>query len=186
MVNVFEQFNEVMATRVVGRLGEAGQARLAALYAARSAMPDSDVYDRIRLARYILTGSEGEPAPPDYENVTNMAGETVIRMEKRTQTEDYPFTSGDVLVLGPEIFASTQNGPQRDTLISWAGVNFVPQDPGFFSAVQREQEAMAGVVGPDPEFEAALAAEETPVDTAREPAPSAGTRWAGRRGKQPD
>jgi hypothetical protein len=63
----------------------------------------------------------------------------------------------------------------------------VPQDSTIFSMTQEdreraEQQAMTGVVGPDPEFEAALAAEETPVDTTREPAPSAGKRWAGRRG----
>lgn len=177
----FDSFNDKLADLVVGMLGKEASQRLAALHAARSAMPDADVYDRIRLARYILTGNEEAPAPPDYEDVQNMAGETVIRMEKRTQTEDYPFQSGNVLVLGPEIFVGEDDN--GDDVICWQGVNFVRQQP---------QEALTGVVGPDPAFEEALKAAQDqepapPEDIPeREPAPSAGTHWRGLRGGRPD
>lgn len=182
--SILEAFGEQMAVQVVGKLGEAGQARLAALHAANSAMSNADVYDRVRLARYILTGSETQSSPPDVEDVKNLAGETVIRLEKRAQTEDYPFTSGDVLVLGPQIFASTP-APTQHTVINWQGINFVPQDPGFFAAQERER-AKTEVVGPDPAFGPADEEEDDEVNRDREPAPSAGTRWAGRRGRQPD
>jgi hypothetical protein len=38
----------------------------------------------------------------------------------------YPYPDGDVLVLGPEIFASTPV-PKADTVISWRGENFAVQ-----------------------------------------------------------
>jgi hypothetical protein len=194
-MDAFQEFSGQLAGHVAGKIGDEGQRRLSALVAARTVMPDTDVYDRIRLARYILTGSE---EPPEVTEIRNAVGEVVvahveerqgydaIRREPR-ESASFPFPSGDMLVLGPEVFASTPDGPQRDTVINWAGVNFVPQDSTIFSMTQEdreraEQQAMTGVVGPDPEFEAALAAEETPVDTTREPAPSAGKRWAGRRG----
>lgn len=37
----------------------------------------------------------------------------------------YPHKDGDVFVLGPEIFASTDT-PSKDTVISWQGENFTP------------------------------------------------------------
>lgn len=187
-MGVVEDFSQQLAEHVVGKIGDAGQRRLSALVAARTVMPDADVYDRIRLARYILTGCEEEPAPPDYEDVKNLAGETVIRLEKRTQDEDYPFASGDVLVLGPEIFASTEAPYDDGAVINWRGRNFVPQ---------QESEAVTGVVGPDPEFGPvpdaedadmqAMAPPQTVEEVAgeREPAPSAGRLWAGRRGGRP-
>jgi hypothetical protein len=194
-MDVLQEFSGQLAGHVAGKIGDEGQRRLSALVAARTVMPDTDVYDRIRLARYILTGSE---EPPEVTEIRNAAGEVVVAHVEERQGYDairreprepasFPFPSGDVLVLGPEVFASTPDGPQRDTVINWAGVNFVPQDSTIFSMTQEdreraEQQAMTGVVGPDPEFEAALAAEETSVDTTREPAPSAGKRWAGRRG----
>lgn len=158
-MGAFETFNENLANIVVGAIGPEGQQRLAALISARSAMPNSDVYDRIRLARYVLTGSENEPALPEVEEVKNVAGGTVVRMEKRTQTEDYPFPSGEVMVLGPEIFASSPAPYDEGVVINWRGRNFVPKQE---------------LAGPDPAFEEAVAE--------REPAPSAGEHWQGRRG----
>lgn len=38
----------------------------------------------------------------------------------------YPHKDGPVTVLGPEIFASTEN-PEPDTVISWRGENFTVQ-----------------------------------------------------------
>ena len=192
-MDVIEDFSQQLAEHVAGKIDDAGQRRVAALISARSVMPDADVYDRIRLARYILTGSE---EPPEVTEIRNAAGEVVvahveeargydaIRREPR-EPDTFPFPSGDVLVLGPEVFASTIHGPQRDTVINWSGVNFVPQDPGFFSAVEREQErqeAMTGVVGPDPAFDPADAKTVEEGAGEREPAPSAGRLWTGRRG----
>jgi hypothetical protein len=193
MAAAFDSFSDKLAELTIGMLGTEASRRLSALHAARSAMEAADVYDRIRLARYILTGSE---EPPEVTEIRNAAGEVVvahveeargydaIRREPR-EPASFPFPSGDVLVLGPEVFASTPDGPQRDTVINWAGVNFVPQDPGFFSAVEREQErqeAMTGVVGPDPAFDPADAKTVEEVAGEREPAPSAGRLWTGRRG----
>ena len=36
---------------------------------------------------------------------------------------DYPRTSGDVTVLGPQVIASTSS-PERGTVIAWQGVQF--------------------------------------------------------------
>lgn len=135
-------------------LDQGAERRLAGLLVARHVMPEADVYDRIRLSRYILTGSEDEDSQTE-------AGEQ-IRLEHRTQTEDYPFRSGDVLVLGPQVYASTVGGPAENTVLNWRGENFVPQ-----------RETTAAVVGPDPEFEEALE---------QESAPSSGEGWRGRRG----
>jgi hypothetical protein len=40
---------------------------------------------------------------------------------------EYPHPSGDVTVLGPEIFASTE-APEPGTAVCWRGVNFIRQD----------------------------------------------------------
>lgn len=58
---MFDRVAESLGNRVADTVGEAGRARISALLAVRSVMPEADVYDRIRLARYILTGSEDEP-----------------------------------------------------------------------------------------------------------------------------
>jgi hypothetical protein len=142
-MSLFDQVTENLAALVADKMSDAAQQRVSALLCVRTVMPDADVYDRIRLANYILTGSD----------------------EIETEGDQ----SGDVLVLGPEIFANTPGGPDEDTVINWRGVNFAPQNE--VTAAVLPPGAMTGVVGPDPAF-----------DQAREPAPSAGTRWAGRRG----
>lgn len=204
-----------VAELVVGQLDDAARRRLAALHAAVGVKPDDDVYDRIRMARYILTGSED--APPVTE-IRNAAGEVLavypdgeqgydaIRRERPTQNEDYPFASGDVLVLGPEIFAGFEEGnpnlPRPDApgvVINWRGVNFVRQE----LEETEEPQTLTGVVppkpdlvGPDPEFgpvsdedqtDEVAGATPTVAEVAgeREPAPSAGNRWLGRRGGSP-
>lgn len=204
-----------LAEHVVVKLGEDGQRRLAALHAAVGVSPGDDVYDRIRMARYILTGSE---EPPQVDEIRNASGEVVativqeqegydaIRRDRPTQKEDYPFASGDVLVLGPEIFAGVEednpNLPRPDApgvVINWRGVNFVPQQ---VDVTEESEGALTGVVppkpdlvGPDPEFGSEgqtgtdEAVEETPsvADTlkpVREPAPTAGLHWRARRGRE--
>jgi hypothetical protein len=167
-MSLFDQVTENLAALVADKMSDAAQQRVSALLCVRTVMPDADVYDRIRLANYILTGSDEIETEGDQVEIETFDGEK-IRLEKRTQTEDYPFESGDVLVLGPEIFANTPGGPDEDTVINWRGVNFAPQNE--VTAAVLPPGAMTGVVGPDPAF-----------DQAREPAPSAGTRWAGRRG----
>jgi hypothetical protein len=157
---IFDRFHEALAQQVATMLTNDQAMRLAALHAARSAMPEAGVSERIALSQYILTGTEYEPAEPDDPEV-------VIRLEKRTQTEDYPFRSGDVLVLGPQIYSNTVDGPAENTVINWQGENFVPQ----------RLSPLTGVVGPDPDFAAASAE--------KEPAPSSGAGWRGRRGGAP-
>jgi hypothetical protein len=181
-MGLLADIQEGVSRAVLDRLSEDAKERLAALHAASGVWSEADVYDRIRLARFILTGSENESAVQD-EVPTLVTGPPAIieqiRLEKRTQTEDYPFRSGDVLVLGPQIFSSTIDGPAENTVINWRGENFVPQ---------RDQAPLTGVVGPDPAFEAALKASQDrepapPEDIPeREPAPSSGQHWAGRRG----
>jgi hypothetical protein len=153
-MGAFDSFNETLANMVLGVLGkqnDAALARLAALHAARSVKPDSDVDDRITLANYILTGAADLPEASE---------------------NPYPFTSGDALVLGPEIFVGQNE--DGDDVICWQGVNFVRQP---------QAEPLTGVVGPDPAF-GPVDEEDEEIDREREPAPSAGTRWAGRRGGQ--
>lgn len=158
-MGVLTEFNEKLADLVGNMIGDEGKKRLSGLYAARSAKPDTDVYDQVRLARYILTGSED---PPEVTRIQTADGRTVAEIS--AQEKAYPYPSGDVLVLGPEIFVS-QNEDGND-VICWQGVNFV-----------RQPEPLTGVVGPDPAFVA-----EPEIDTSREPAPSSGTGWLGRRG----
>lgn len=179
-MGLLEDITTALSSQVAGALPQAAKERAAALFASRAAMAEADVYDRIRLARYVLTGSE---EPPETVRVQNLLGETVIEhvvgqrpIEPEPEPKTYPYPSGDVLVLGPEVFAGVPSGsPMRprpdaeDVVINWGGQNFVPQP-----------QPLTGVVGPDPEFEKALADEDTEVDTEREPAPSAGDHWRGR------
>lgn len=166
-----------LASQLAGQLSEEAKTRVAGLMAARSTMVASDVYDHIRLARFILTGHEDEPEREMIE-VRTVGGGTIQYPAQPT----YPYESGDVLVLGPEIFSSTTGGPAENTVISWQGENFVPQ---------RDPEPLTGVVGPDPEFgpvpeqtDSVAETTQTVEDVAdgSEPAPSAGANWVGRRG----
>jgi len=140
MSSAFEQFDKLLAESVIARLGEEGSKRLAALHAARSAMPDADVYDRIRLARYILTGFEDAPE----------------MMTVRT-------ADGSVHA----VYAEPQDRVE--------GVM-----PG--EEPQEDPQPLTGVVGPDPAFEKLVEESEEQVPE-REPAPSEGTGWLGRRGR---
>jgi hypothetical protein len=73
-VSALDEIFTKVATEFIGRLPEKAVQRIAALAAARGVMPDADVYDRIRLARYILTGFED---PPEVDTVMTASGEVV-------------------------------------------------------------------------------------------------------------
>lgn len=87
-------------------LPDQARQRVAAVIAARATMPDLDFSDTLMLARYILTASAEEPS----------------------RDNPYPHASGDVTVLGPEIFSST-TVPAENTVICWRGENFIPDRP---------------------------------------------------------
>lgn len=178
---MMDQLVETIAKAVADTLPTDAKRRASALIIARSAMPDADVYDRIRLARYIDTGNED---PPPTIEMRSADGQV-----RHFPTQSYPHPSGDVTALGPGVIASTED-PTPETVISWRGQNF--------TAVLHD-EPLIGVVGPDPEFgklvqesqDAQTAPPPTPEDEEEavpdfqtEPAPSAGRFWAGRRGSQ--
>lgn len=123
-----------------------------ALIVAKAAKPDADASDLMILANYVVTGFEIIPEPKD---------------------DPYPYPSGDVTVLGPQIFASTA-GPDENSVISWRGENFVPQWDRQPAADEHPDDP--GPVPPDPDDEDAVSGS---FDTA---APMAGAHWQGRRG----
>lgn len=152
-MSLTDSITERLSAIVAGKLDDAAHQRMAALFSVRGLMPEADVFDRVRLARYILTGREDEPEREMVE-VKTMSGETIAAYPEQP---DYPHTAGGVEVLGPGIFANT-DAPAGDTVINWQGVNFVRQ--------------------PDPDAEIAPG---LPTLTA-EPAPTSGEGWAGHRG----
>jgi hypothetical protein len=153
-MGLLEKVTEELASQMVSALPQQAHARLGALLAARAARTDSDVYDQMKLANYLLYGTD----EVEMTAVTTMDGTVVAAIP--TEQERFPFSSGDVTVLGPQIFATT-TVPAENTVINWRGENFVPQrDP-----------VTAAVVPPDVEED--------------EPAPSAGLGWRGRRGDRP-
>ena len=101
-MSLVDTVTEKIAVIVSEKMADESKARVAALFCVRSAMPEADAVDRILLARFIITGRENIPE------------------------DSYPYNSGDITVLGPGIFAST-DGPAADTVINWEGRNFVPQ-----------------------------------------------------------
>ena len=150
-MGLMDDVTQRLSEMVADTLSTESRQRISALLSAKVVMPEADVYDRIRLSRYILTEREDMP-----EFVQNMAGETVAEPDPASRPVTYPFLSGDVMMLGPGIFASTF-GPKDETVINWAGRNFTPQQN--FAAVT-----------------------EPPDLSAAEPAPTSGAGWSGRRG----
>lgn len=116
-------FSQALAN-FMQRLSDEAVSRVAALAAVRGVTPaETDAIDRTRLAHFILTGSGEFPSQEEMQRleVRTMSGEAIPLLPKA-----YPYESGDVLVLGPEIFAST-TAPAENTVISWQGMNFIPQ-----------------------------------------------------------
>lgn len=58
-----------------------------------------------------------------YDTVENPDGSEMTRRHLETEVKTYPYESGDVLVLGPGIFASLGDAK----VINWLGENYVPQ-----------------------------------------------------------
>jgi hypothetical protein len=192
-MGLIEDFTDVLAREVAGALDEDAKARIAALFSVRSVMPNADVFDRIRLARYIVTGNDEPPEP---------------------QENPYPHASGDVTVLGPGIFANT-TAPAENTVLNWQGGNFVPQRESSLlvparplwvgdriSIEDHDGRGVSGYVtdwttedggsrftvyaGPE-RLKAQTEGEPDPAEIPEllpetEPAPTEGEGWAGRRG----
>lgn len=163
MSGLLEEIARSLADATIGRLSEAAQGRLAALFSAKNVDPAGDVYDRIRMARYILTGSEDYR--PESESV-------LTALEPPDEEKPYPHISGDCLVLGPEIFANADAPYDPGAVICWRGRNFVPQGSG--AGIEKHPDD-PGVIFPP---------EGTAEDESYEHAPMAGTHWRGRRGDQ--
>jgi hypothetical protein len=145
MSGLMDSLVDSVSSQVVGTLPEEAKQRVAALLTTRAVMPDADATDRILLARYVLTGQE------------------------LPQEDPYPYVSGDVTTLGPQIFASTTY-PAENTVINWQGENFVPQRDAFPH-------------GPLPEGEPGDPDLAYPPDlSGAEPAASEGPGWQGHHG----
>jgi hypothetical protein len=70
-----DDFAEQVAKVTIGVLPEAATQRLAALFAVKGALPaETDIYDRIRASRYVLTGFED---PPEVDQVRTASGAVV-------------------------------------------------------------------------------------------------------------
>lgn len=59
-----------------------------------------------------------------YKVYTNDAFNLAFDLVDEVETKEYPYEEGNVVVLGPEIFAAAVEGRR---VISWKGENFVPQ-----------------------------------------------------------
>lgn len=92
-MGLMDDLVQSLANQMAGRLPEPAKNRVAGLLAARAATlgEQLDVYDRIRLARFILTGNE---EPPEVIAVHTASGETVAEYV----SEQQPLTG----VVGPD------------------------------------------------------------------------------------
>jgi hypothetical protein len=143
MAGAFDAVAEVLTRQLMARMSEEVTERVGVLLMAKT---------------IVLPGGDSVQQSA-FERVTDY-----IRTGRWTaeETEDgYPRASGDVLMLGPGVIAST-TVPAENTVINWRGENFIPQ---------REP------VGPDP----ALLGVVDPRVLDREPAPSSGEGWRGHR-----
>jgi hypothetical protein len=143
--SLLDEFAAELARQVAQSLDEAAKVRMSALFATRSVMPEADVYDRVRLARYIVTGNEELTSQESQGYTVELGGETFTQAQ---------WDAVQVYCAGTNAAAEEDSEP----------------DPG----PDPDPAALTGVVGPDPEFEAVL--------EGREPAPSVGRGWLGRRG----
>jgi hypothetical protein len=188
-MGLLDSFTDALATDVSAALSEDAKARVAALFTTRAIAPDADVYDRCRLARYILTGTEDAPEPRE---------------------DPYPHASGAVTVLGPQLI-STTSAPAENTVLNWRGENFVPQRESFprpllvgdrISIEDHDGKGVSGYVtdwttedggsrftvyAGTERLKAQTEGEPDPAEIPEllpetEPAPTEGEGWAGRRG----
>jgi hypothetical protein len=60
-----------------------------------------------------------------YKVYTNDAFNLAFDLADEVEAKEYPYEEGNVIVLGPEIFAAAVEGRR---VISWKGENFVPQE----------------------------------------------------------
>lgn len=156
-MTLWDGLARVTAEALAATLNDEQRQRGTALIVAKAAKPDADASDLMIMANYVVTGTDAIPEPKD---------------------DPYPYPSGDVTVLGPEIFAST-SAPAENSVISWRGENFVPQrEPGTFviQDMTKPPEDHPDDPGPEPP------SGELPEIDPAEPAPMAGAHWQGHRG----
>lgn len=205
-MGVMDDFIQSLAAQTANVLPQAAQLRLIAAYAAKAALPpNGDAVDQLRIANYIHTGSAEFPDQEELQRieVRNMAGEASTYLVPPKQ---YPHASGDITMLGPQIFAST-TVPAENTVLNWQGMNFIPQvdkvDEGWHVELgghrfnQSQWEAIrdycAGSTAATTTDQPSVTDEypddpgpEEPSDfpalDPAEPAPMAGDHWRGRRG----
>jgi hypothetical protein len=180
-MSLWDGLAHATAQALADSLNEEQRQRGTALIVAKSAKPDADASDLMIMANYVVTGFEIIPEPKD---------------------DPYPHASGDVTVLGPQVFASTPQ-PRGGTTINWQGMNFILQvdevaedwhvELGGQRFTQAQWEAMlawrAGTDMPLTEHPDDPGPEEPsgelPEIDPAEPAPMAGAHWQGHRGGQP-
>jgi hypothetical protein len=141
-----------LAIQVADQLPDEAKQRVSALLMTRSVMPDADVSDRMILANYIVTGLEAIPVPRE---------------------DPYPYSSGDVCVLGPGVFAD-----KGKRVINWAGENFYATDSPMLATAMEVTTAHPDDPGPT------APADELPIEELPEPepAPREGEGWRGHGG----
>lgn len=183
-MSLWDGLAHATAQALAATLNEEQRQRGTALIVAKAAKPDSDASDLMIMANYVVTGFEIIPEPKD---------------------DPYPHASGDVTVLGPQIFASTPE-PYDGTKINWRGMNFIQQvdevDEGWhvefdgqrFTQAQWEaiQDYCAGTAAATTTVQPSVT-DTHPDDPGpsapdladlMEPAPMAGEHWRGHRGGQ--
>jgi hypothetical protein len=156
-MSLWDGLAHATAQALADSLNEEQRQRGTALIVAKSAKPDADASDLMIMANYVVTGFEIIPEPKD---------------------DPYPHASGDVTVLGPQVFAST-TGPAENTVINWRGENFVPQrEPAEFVIHDLTKPPEDHPDDPGPEEPSGGLPDIDPA----EPAPMAGAHWRGHRG----
>lgn len=86
-----------------------------------------------------------------YKVYTNDAFNLAFDLVDEVESKEYPYEEGNVVVLGPEIFAAAVEGRR---VISWKGENFVPQE----QPDQNYEEIERATAAPEPEV-----VEESPL-----------------------
>jgi hypothetical protein len=183
-MGLLDSFTDALATDVSAALSEDAKARVAALFTTRAVAPDADVYDRCRLARFILTGNEDLPEfQPDEgyhvelgeHRFTQAQWEAILvycagtEAATASQVESFPRP----LLVGDRISIEDHDGKG----VSGYVTDWTTEDGGSrFTVYAGPERLKAQTEGePDP-------AEIPELLPETEPAPTEGEGWAGRRG----
>jgi hypothetical protein len=157
-MGLMDDFTDSVARVALSALPRDSHSRIAALYAVKGLLPeDPSTGDLIGLAHYVITGV-GEF--PDEEALQRSEARALASRDVDSQPV-YPHPSGDVLALGPEVFAD-----EDKQVINWRGENFYATTSPL----------LPDIIGMKP---------PPPLVDLTEPAPMAGEHWRGRRGGRP-